>query len=122
MPYKVQLPPFQQDSSSKNSTHSLPSKNLATMATRPAADYHARVEAALQAVCRPDYPIGMVPWLEQGNPALYENLTSHLPDLIHRLWEAHAPLEEFQRVVDEWLATHRRACDFYREQVSGNLS
>ena len=119
MPYKVQIPPFQQDSSSKNSSDSLPCKNLATLATRPAADYHARVEAALQAVCRPDYQVGLIPWLQKGNGTLYEDLTSRLPDLIHRLWEAHAPVEEFQRVVDEWLTTHRRACELYGEQGSG---
>jgi acetoacetate decarboxylase len=119
MPYKVQLPPYQQDSSSKNSNGSLPCKNLATLATLSATDYHARVEATLQAVCRPDYQAGIIPWLEQGNPALYEDLTSRLPDLIHRLWEAQAPLEEFQRVVDEWLAAHRRACDLYHEHWRG---
>src|SRR3989442_273110 len=81
------------------------------------ADYHARVEAALQATCRADYPAGMVGWLENGDPALYEDLTIRLPDLIHRLWEAHAPLDEFQHIVDAWLAAHERACVLYRAEL-----
>jgi hypothetical protein len=82
-------------------------------------DYHARVEAALGAVCRPDYPAGMILWLEKRDPVLYDDLTCRLPDLIDWLWNAHAPLEEFQRIVKSWLASHRRASELYRRQMSG---
>ncbi len=88
-----------------------------TRAQKTHAEYHASVEAALRTVCRPDYPAGVIPWLRKGDPALYEELTSRLPDLIHWLWTGHAPPEEFQRVVDEWLAAHRRACLLFRNRV-----
>lgn len=82
------------------------------------ANYHAHVEAALLATCC-SHPAGLVRWLETYGPGLYDDLTRRLPEFIHALWMAHAPLEEFQRVVDEWLATHRRACDLYREHGRG---
>jgi hypothetical protein len=79
-------------------------------------DYHARVEAALDAVCRPDYPPGMILWLDRADPCLYNRLICSLPNLISRLWSEHAPLDDFQRVVDEWLATHRRACSLFKSR------
>lgn len=85
------------------------------------ADYHAHVEAALLATCC-GHPTGLVRWLETDSPGLYDDLTRRLPDFIHALWTAHAPLEEFQRVVGEWLATHRRACDLYRERGKGTCN
>lgn len=80
-------------------------------------DYHDRVESTLKAICRPDYPPGMILWLETADPVLYDRLTCTLPDLISRLWDAHAPLSEFERAVVEWLSAHRKACVFFR---SGN--
>jgi hypothetical protein len=79
-------------------------------------DYHARVEAALEAICRPDYLPGMILWLEKVDPGLYDRLTCTLPDQISRLWNAHAPLYEFQGVVDEWLASHSRACSLFKSR------
>src|SRR2546425_11808618 len=55
------------------------------------AGYHARVEAALNAVCVPSYPPGMIQWLGKGEPSLYDDLTRRLPHLLHALWTAHAP-------------------------------
>jgi hypothetical protein len=80
------------------------------------ADYHARVEGVLDAICRPDYSPGMILWLGRADPGLYERLTFSLPDRISCLWNAHAPLNEFQSVVDEWLAAHRRACSLFKMQ------
>jgi hypothetical protein len=77
------------------------------------AEYHASVEAALDAICRPDYPPGMILWLESADAGLYNRLTRSLPNRISYLWNAHAPLDNFQTVVDEWLATHRRACSLF---------
>jgi hypothetical protein len=76
--------------------------------------YHTRVEAALEAICRPDYPTGMILWLEKADPTLYDNLTRRLPDLISQLWNAHAPLNEFERVVNEWLKAHHCACSLFK--------
>ncbi len=78
-------------------------------------DYHARVETALGVICRPDYPPGMILWLETADSDLYDRLTCRLPNLISGLWNAHAPLNEFQTVVDEWLNSHERACTLFRD-------
>jgi hypothetical protein len=93
-----------------------PSTAQHTSVERADAAYHASVEAALDTICHPEYPSGMILWLETVDPGLYDRLTCALPDLISRLWKAHAPLDEFQRVVDEWLATHRRACSLFKSQ------
>lgn len=77
--------------------------------------YAERMQAAIRAVCRPDYPAGMVPWLAEHEPALYEELTGRLRDEINWLWDAHAPIEEFQRVLDAWIEAHRQGCALYRE-------
>jgi hypothetical protein len=58
----------------------------------------------------------MMRWLETVHARSYDDLVQRLPDLIHTLWAAHAPVQEFQSVVTEWLQIHRRACDLYREQ------
>lgn len=117
MSYRVQLPPSLKYTGMQELRGRLCDEKPGTPGTRAQqthANYHARVEAALQAVCRPDYPAGMIAWLAGAQPALYEELISRLPDLIHYLWTAHAPLEEFQRVVDDWLAAHKRACLLFR--------
>ena len=80
------------------------------------ADYHDRVEAALVAVCPRDYPAGTILWLEEAEPLLYDELTRSIPDLIDRLWSAHAPLRDFQRVIDGWLAAHMRACSLFKNR------
>jgi len=77
--------------------------------------YTARAEAALRQLCQPDYPAGMILWLDTAYPELYAELTSRLPDEVHRLWSEHAPLDEFQRILDRLLETHERACALYRE-------
>lgn len=79
--------------------------------------YQQRLREVLLQTAKPDYPAGMVHWLETGNPRLYEEITGRLPDLIHCLWAARAPIEEFQRVVDQWLAAHRGACSLFSNLV-----
>jgi hypothetical protein len=125
MPYKVNLPPFGAVGHAYSGSPIL--EKAETAETRLAAisgeriragesshPYEARLRAVLLQTCRPEYPAGMVLWLETSDPGLYDDLTRRLPDLIHRLWMVHAPLGEFQRVVDAWLATHRRACELYK--------
>ncbi len=94
MPLTVRLPENKGDKKRVNYTNCLPSQRAVTPVTEICssdANYQVRVQAALQATCRHDYPAGMILWLEKGDPALYEELTSRLPDLIQRLWSAHAP-------------------------------
>jgi len=77
--------------------------------------YQDLARAALAQICRPDYPADMIPWLEQHHPNLYHELTCALLDEIHRLWTDHAPLAEFQRILDLWLEAHRTACEIFRK-------
>lgn len=83
--------------------------------TDPYAD---RMRAALRQINVPDYPAGMVPWLGTVRPDLYAELTSHLPDEIHRLWRDRAPLEQFEFVLARLVSSHRRCCELYRAKSS----
>jgi hypothetical protein len=78
--------------------------------------YRTCLRAVLKQTSEPDYPMGMIPWLESAEPGLYRDITSRLPDLIHDLWTSHAPLPDFERVTAEWLAAHRRACALFRSK------
>jgi hypothetical protein len=62
-----------------------------------------------------DQRVGMVPWLRQNRPMLYEKLAVQLPDKIHLLWEERAPLVEFERILDLWLEAHRASREAYLE-------
>jgi hypothetical protein len=84
-------------------------------------EYRDCVQAALRSIC-PNYPGGMVPWLEGTDPALYDELTYRLPQLISQQWNKGAPVEEFQRTVDDWQGLHRRVCDLYREYLSRTIA
>lgn len=79
--------------------------------------YSARMQAALAAISRPDYPAGMIPWLGEAHPDLYDELTVRLPDLIHRFWEARAPLAEFDAILARLVEVHRQACELYRKHL-----
>jgi hypothetical protein len=116
MAYIPTMPPFKE---SKESNGGSPISGIpvpAVPAVPADTDYHYCVEAALYAICRPDYQPGMILWLETVDPSLYDRLTRILPDLISRLWNERAPLDKFHRVVNEWLATHRRACTLFKSQ------
>jgi hypothetical protein len=75
--------------------------------------YQERARASLARICRSDYPAGLIPWLGEKHPPLYEELTARLPDEIHRLWVERASLEQFDRILGLWLEAHRTACELY---------
>jgi hypothetical protein len=76
--------------------------------------YQDLARAALERICLPDYPAGLIPWLGEHHPPLYDQLTACLPDEIHRLWAERAPMEEFERLLDLWLVAHQTSCELYR--------
>ncbi len=80
-------------------------------------EYSLRLRAAIQEVCGPDYPAGMIPWLREAYPILHVELTDGLPNEIQRLWEAQVPTEEFQNVLDIWVEAHRMACEMYEKHL-----
>jgi hypothetical protein len=75
--------------------------------------YAQRMEAALRKIAVPNYPPGMILWLETADPQTYSELTSQIPDEIDRLWNERATLEQFDVVLTEFLNTHRRACELF---------
>jgi hypothetical protein len=79
--------------------------------------YQELARAYLARICRPDYPIGLIPWLGTNHQALYDELTSLLPDEIHRRWVAKVPIPEFELILDLWLEAHRTACDLYSHRA-----
>jgi len=98
---------------------SVATKPNATMATPmdPKPDpYGARVRAAFSNINCPDYPEGMVAWLDGAHPDLHEELISRIPRKIDQLWNKSAPLEQFQAVLDRWVVIHREGCQLYREE------
>lgn len=86
----------------------------------PAGQHGPSAEALdrfMRELNRPDYPQGMIPWLAGANPWLYAELTERLPENIKRLWEAHAPLEQFEKVLADLVDAHRRACAIYKAHL-----
>lgn len=75
--------------------------------------YQDLARRALDRICQSAQPVGMVPWLRQNHPALYEELIVRLPDDIHRLWVERAPLGEFERILEVWIEAHRTGCEMY---------
>lgn len=76
---------------------------------RKADPYWQRAQEALQRICHHPYLPGTMRWLRQANPWLYKRLMEDLPRQIDKLWDAGAPLEKFQGVLDRWVDAHRAA-------------
>jgi hypothetical protein len=78
--------------------------------------------AAMRQVNPPDYPAGMLLWLDTAHPGLYTELTSSLPDEIQRLWCEHLPLEQFETALARLISLHRHCCDIYRAALAESSS
>jgi hypothetical protein len=87
---------------------------VANQGSFPGDPYAERLGAAMREVARPDYPAGMIPWLGEAHPVLYAELTEGLPNAMQRLWSAHAPLEDFDRIIGLWLEAHQTACGLFK--------
>ena len=100
------------DKSDKRGPSGLPPCDINDQSPRD--PYQERARAALVEVCRLEQLGGMVPWLRQNHPSLYDELVSKLPDQIHHLWEGQAPLDELQRILDIWLEAYRTGREMYQ--------
>jgi len=86
---------------------------LAGEQARPSVreEYHRRADGALREIGR----LGgarlrdTLAWLEQTQPARWRWLLYALPDHLDMIWEAGARLDQFQQVLDTWVAAHRQA-------------
>jgi hypothetical protein len=96
-------------------------EELALGEARGDHEYRDRLQAAFLLIC-PDYTAGMVDWLEGADPVLYDDLICRLPRLISQQWNIDSPIEDFQQLVDMWLATHQRACALFRERTGKDAS
>lgn len=90
-----------------------PLHNPASDNSIPDDEYSQRLKAALHSICRPDYPMGMIPWLGEHRPDVYAELTEKLPEEMSRLWTAHRPIDEFNQVLRLWSEAHKKACNLY---------
>ncbi len=75
--------------------------------------YRQRFEAAL---CRLNLPAGLRLWMQRAHPDL-DLQEQGLFSLAARLWQEHAPLEQFESVLSEWLSCFRLAESFYSEET-----
>lgn len=92
----------------------LSEKRLQCPLSHSGGAYWQAAQDALEAMRDPDYPAGMIFWLDAANPVLYRRLTEILPDRICRLWNEAVPLETFSAALEEWVSTHRTAVSLYR--------
>lgn len=76
--------------------------------------YAERMRAALREINWQDYPAGMIPRPGEEAASLYAMLTEDLPNEIHQLWEAHAPLQQFEETLARLVSEHHRAVALYR--------
>jgi hypothetical protein len=56
---------------------------------------------------------GAMRWSEKHHPERYHRVTSELPAAWEELWDAHAPLERFQVVLDEWVVAHEELIELF---------
>jgi hypothetical protein len=82
--------------------------------------YEWRMGVALEQLSHPDYPAGVIQWLAAFSPALHQELTSRLPNKIQRLWEARAPIPDFEAACTELIECHRSAIELFRRHRSDN--
>jgi hypothetical protein len=87
----------------------------------PLGDPYAELlNAALCRINAPDYALGMVAWIATVRPDLYAQLTSQIPEEIHRLWSERGPLARFEDALARMVSLHRLCCELYRNRVSAN--
>jgi hypothetical protein len=78
-------------------------------------DYYGwRTNVALDAICAIPSPEGLIVWLGEHSPFLYQRLTRDLPNEISRAWDAQIPLVDFDAVCLDLVDTYRRAAELFR--------
>ena len=76
--------------------------------------YGLAAEKALKRICARPYLPGAIAWLKRSNSSLHRMLTLDLPQQIDKLWDAQAPLEEFQAALDECVEVHAHVIELYK--------
>jgi hypothetical protein len=73
--------------------------------------YGWRAHLALDAICATPAPEGLIAWLRERSPSLYEKLTRDLPNEISRAWDAHIPHDGYNALCFDLMDTYRRAVE-----------
>ena len=68
--------------------------------------YWSKVLAAWRQIASHDYLPGAMQWAQKHHPDRYHYLTTELPAAWERLWDAAAPLDDFQAALDAWVGAH----------------
>ena len=68
--------------------------------------YWVRVMAAWRQIAAHKHLPGAMAWTARFHPDLYRKVTSELPGEWEELWDANAPLDDFQAALDRWVAAH----------------
>ena len=81
---------------------------------RRGGTYESRAHNALDAICEIPAPKGLIVWLGEHDPSLYQKLTRVLPNKISRAWDARVPYEDFDALCFELVDTYAFAAERYR--------
>lgn len=122
MAYRVKLPPEGTPETLYTGSHifgkavtsvtSVTSKDK----TPSRGDVHGQLaDKALRRICSRPFLPGAIRSLKRTNPALHRALTLIIPKQIDQLWDAKAPLGQFQAALDFWTDCHADAIDRYVE-------
>ncbi len=68
--------------------------------------YWVWVMAAWRKIASHEHLPGAMQWAQKHHPDLYHRLISELPAAWESLWDANAPLDDFQAALDAWVAAH----------------
>ena len=57
---------------------------------------------------------GMMRWLRGSHPDVHAELTGRLPDMVKKLWDARAPMEDFRRALADLVCATGKAATLAR--------
>jgi len=77
-------------------------------------DYGRRAHVAIEAICVIQAPEGLIVWLREHSPILYERLTCDLPNEISRAWNSQISFKDFDALCSRLVDTFQMAAELYR--------
>jgi hypothetical protein len=125
--FRLRTPPDESKENSQELNVKAPGGELLTPRSWQKHDdgYGRRAHDVLDAICAIQAPEGLIVWLDEHSPSLYDWLTQDLPDEVSRAWNSKIPLEAFDALCSDLVDTFRRAAELYRatEQLQkGSIS
>lgn len=94
---------------------------LEALRNRPQPDpYQAAVKAALDRMLEYPFPKNALLWASVWRPKDYDDVMKNLPDRIHDMWTAGAPMVAFQSVLDRLVRLHRNICESFLAYLAAN--